>query len=232
MSDTTAVNKAYFDKAAADYDGKFQDVFAKLEAELKARAHLLGADKRGRLLDYACGTGLISQAIGNYFDQCVGIDLSDNMVEAYNAKAKSQDLFPTRRQAHLGNLLNPADPNPAALSTPLFHDFDAAGVAVAFHHFDDCALAARRLAERLRPNGLLFVVDFLPHGHMDRHDEAVRGVTHHGFDEARMRGLFEQAGVASHFSFDVVPGDVVFGNMGPGGCNVVRRLFFAIGRKA
>ncbi|PHH79678.1 hypothetical protein CDD82_2236 [Ophiocordyceps australis] len=232
MSETTAVNKAYFDKAAADYDDKFQSLCAKLEAELKARAHLLGADTRGRLLDYACGTGLISQAIGNSFDQCVGIDLSDKMVQSYNAKAQSQGLFPTLRQAHVGNLVDPADPDPTGLSIPLFHDFDAAGVALGFHHFDDCALAARRLAERLRPNGLFFVVDFLPHGSMDRHQEAARGVTHHGFGEARMRGLFEQAGVASHFSFDVVAGDVVSGHMGPAGCNVVPRLFVAIGRKA
>ncbi|KAF6806085.1 methyltransferase domain-containing protein [Colletotrichum sojae] len=43
-----------------------------------------------RLLDYACGTGLISRALAQFTTHCVGIDISENMVAAYNARAENQ----------------------------------------------------------------------------------------------------------------------------------------------
>lgn len=46
---------------ALEYDRKFQSVIDRLEEEVKARANILGARAGGRLLDYACGTGLLSR---------------------------------------------------------------------------------------------------------------------------------------------------------------------------
>ena len=65
--------------------------------------------------------------------------------------------------AYQGNICVPEDPNPAALASPEFSDFDIAAVGLGFHHFDDPALAARRLAERLKTGGVLMILDFLPH---------------------------------------------------------------------
>ena len=56
-------------------------------------------------------------------------------------------------------------PPPPHLSTPFYHSFDLAVVGLGFHHFDDPGLAATRLVERLKPGGVLMIVDFLPHGH-------------------------------------------------------------------
>lgn len=64
-----------------------------------------------------------------------------------------------------GNLLDPNDPAPAALAGQEFFEFDIAVVGLGFHHFDDPALATRRLAERLKKGGVLMIVDFVPHGH-------------------------------------------------------------------
>ena len=70
-------------------------------------------------------------------------------------------------RAYQGNLCNPGDPNPPALASPEFFDFDIAAVGLGFHHFDDPKLAARRLAERLKPGGVLMILDFLPHDELD-----------------------------------------------------------------
>jgi hypothetical protein len=69
--------------------------------------------------------------------------------------------------AHHGNICTPEDPNPAAFASPEFFDFDIAAVGLGFHHFDDPALAARRLAARLSVGGVLVIIDFLPHGKPD-----------------------------------------------------------------
>ena len=49
------------------------------------------------------------QAFQDYVDQCVGVDISESMVEAFNAKAKSQvrdkthPLFPHVPQSYRPN---------------------------------------------------------------------------------------------------------------------------------
>lgn len=66
--------------------------------------------------------------------------------------------------AYQGNLLDPNDPDPREFASFDFQLFDIAVVGLGFHHFDDPALAAKRLVERLRPGGVLLILDFLPHG--------------------------------------------------------------------
>jgi SAM-dependent methyltransferase len=172
------------------------------------------------------------------------------MVEAYNAKAKlevitsrppspcdpfpkvgltyAQGAFPDKREAHIGNLIDPSDPSPAAFSEPKFSNFDLAGVGAGFHHFDDPALAARRLAERLLPGGVLFIMDFMPHQVEDKHSH---GVMHHGFSEGQLRSVFEGAGVGGEFRFKELEEPLVFHNANGEGQHKSRRVFFARGSK-
>jgi hypothetical protein len=102
-----------------------------------------------------------------------------------------------------------------------------------FHHVDDCHLAARRIADRLRPGGGFFVVDFLSHAPEDLQAHEAKGIRHHGFTEAQMRAIFDGAGVGRNFTFEVMGEDVTFDHHahGEGGKNMVRRVFFASGRK-
>ena len=93
--------------------------------------------------------------------------------------------------------------------------FDLVAICMALHHIEDVELATRRLAERLRPGGVLLVVDWADMSgggsvavhdgaveHRHRHDgaplhahaAAAHTVAHASFSEARMAGLFEQAG--------------------------------------
>jgi SAM-dependent methyltransferase len=67
--------------------------------------------------------------------------------------------------ASVGNLLDPADPSPADFKGKEWFNFDIAVVGLGFHHFEDPALAATRLAERLKPGGVLMIIDFMPHDH-------------------------------------------------------------------
>jgi SAM-dependent methyltransferase len=138
------------------------------------------------------------------------------MVNEYNDSVQNQGIPASEMHAVLGNLLEASDPNPVALSAPEFHDFDIAAVGLGFHHFDDPALAAKRLAERLKKGGVLMIIDFMPHEHFHGHDEhghdhpAKKTVTHMGFSEEEIKRIFEEAGVGEGFAFVVLGKGVVF----------------------
>lgn len=156
--------------------------------------------------------------------------------------------------AFQGNLCVPEDEDPEAFRDLRFSGFDLAVVGLGFHHFDDPDLAAKRLAARLRPGGVLMIIDFLPHaphgGHDDEHhhhhdhhqgdghghqrgadmevaadEKALKTVTHHGFSEERIREVFVGAGVGKEFLLEGL-GQVKFGEK-----HGKRTLFLARGTK-
>ncbi|KAK2035360.1 S-adenosyl-L-methionine-dependent methyltransferase [Colletotrichum zoysiae] len=249
-TNTARANKAYFNKLAAEYDARYEKTTLQLEREVRKRKDFIAADwvadedddddddggevgsedeavrlsaadgKRVRLLDYACGTGLISRALAQFTTDCVGIDISENMVAVYNARAENQGLSTDEMHAYQGDLTDPSDPDPAAFSASLdpsgrFRDFDVAGVGLGFHHFSDPELSARRIVERLRPGGVFFVLDFLPHVAADATAlPAASTVMHHGFSEERMRTVFEQAGAGKDFALEELGSGIVLGGHG------------------
>ncbi|KAI0548452.1 S-adenosyl-L-methionine-dependent methyltransferase [Xylaria curta] len=253
------INRSIFNEEAASYDEKHRKLSERLTRELQARLDFIGAewaseeedsDEEGeddnkkkprrevRLLDYACGTGMMSRTFAPYTTQCIGMDISEKMVDAYNTRAENQGLSPEEMHALFGDLISdtPSD----ALSSPELFNFDIAVVGGGFHHFGDPALAAKRLVERLKPGGVLLIWDFLPHGPLHRHGQHHHGhgegkghghghsnadkdgeqkshnvfhsVMHHGFSESQMREIFTAAGAGTDFQLEVIGGGFVLGH--------------------
>ncbi|KAJ4132726.1 hypothetical protein NW754_015542 [Fusarium falciforme] len=191
MADVLSENQAYFNKIAGEYDQRNAGAIAQLERDIEQKMEFIGVKQGARLLDYACGTGMLSRVLAKYTSETIGIDLSKDMVGVYNAQAQSQGLS---RQAYQGNLADPADPSAPGFSDAKFFNFDIAGVGLGFHHIDKPDLAAKRLAERLKSGGVLFIIDFVAH-EMDPKFAAGRGITHHGFTEEQIKEMFEGAGL-------------------------------------
>ena len=167
------------------------------------------------------------QALAPYVTQCIGIDISESMVDEYNTSARNQGIVADEMRAHVGNLIDP-DAVPETLSGLAFHGFDVAAVGMGFHHFADPALAARRLAERLRTGGVLFIVDFLPHAHPHGHGQDGTTPMHMGFSEEAVSAIFATAGVGERFEHVVLGKGVVFSRDGR---EHQRSLFMARGVK-
>lgn len=136
----------------------------------------------------------------------------------------------------------------ASISSPEFYDFDVAGVALGFHHFNDPSLCISNLAARLKPRGVLFIVDWLPRqvkpeehiGHEHAHPsdktkekdtqewkQMQKTIKTNGFTENDMRGLFEGAGF-QEFGFVVLEQRFV---LLMNGKEVEKTGFIAKGRK-
>ncbi|TGO44571.1 hypothetical protein BOTNAR_0792g00010 [Botryotinia narcissicola] len=193
-----------------------------------------------KLLDYACGTGLITRALLPTITRAIGIDLSSSMVSHYNARASNQGLSPSEMFAHQGNLLS-SEPTPELENEDLYQ-FDIAFVGLGFHHFLDPSLAARKIGERLKKGGILAVIDFEshdgygnPHGHGHQHHEelneqaqqAKETVTHHGFSEEEIKKIFKDAGVGTDFGYMVLGKGIVFYGTGvEGGRKDMKRAVF------
>ncbi|KAH7361256.1 S-adenosyl-L-methionine-dependent methyltransferase [Pyrenochaeta sp. MPI-SDFR-AT-0127] len=117
-----------------------------------------------RLLDYACGTGLMTRVFGPYVTKTQGIDISPNMVKTYNSRAREANFSEAVVNAVPGDLFDKSNPSPPELSGPEWQNFDLATVGFGFHHFEDVVHSARQLKERLRPGGVLVINDFLEGG--------------------------------------------------------------------
>lgn len=91
-----------------------------LERDIEQKTGFIGVKQGARLLDYACGTGMLSrvsclqdepvrtkhdgtdvvlQVLAKYTSETIGIDLSKDMVRVYNAQAKSQVSLNRLKQA-------------------------------------------------------------------------------------------------------------------------------------
>ncbi|CAI6339281.1 unnamed protein product [Periconia digitata] len=178
MSAIKEANRKYFDTITDSYDSKpfFIKCNEQLTTHLRDNLAWVGVpfvdkdsnssngDQTVRLLDYACGTGLMSRIFGPYVTVTRGIDVSPGMVKTFNRRASEASLPTSTIHAVEGDLLDKNEVSPESLSGPEWNDFDLATAGFAFHHFEDVVYAARRLKERLRPGGVLLISDFLEGG--------------------------------------------------------------------
>ncbi|MDI1491524.1 MAG: hypothetical protein OHK93_002733 [Ramalina farinacea] len=234
-------NRKFFDDLADKYDIKpwQQDLHRKITTEIQEKATTfieprLAAHPPGlRLLDYACGTGMLSRALAPWITTTIGIDISPKMVDRYNALASSPTPSTKDNKTItgiVGDLLNPT-PSPS-LSSPDFYNFDIAGVCAGFHHFHSPALAIERLAERVKPGGVVLIVDFCLEDEEGKWipSRADHTVTAHGFSEGTMRSVFGGAGLVE-VGYSVMPGTVTLRMDGAGEGGIERKVFLGRARK-
>ena len=90
--DYAAVNRDHFDKNAHKYDNfpfayelteKIANGFLK-EYEFK--------EDSTEVMEFACGTGLVSQQLASHVKSILGVDISQGMVDQYNMKVKNHGI--------------------------------------------------------------------------------------------------------------------------------------------
>jgi ubiquinone/menaquinone biosynthesis C-methylase UbiE len=122
-------------------------------------------DKENTLLDFGCGTGLISQNFVNVVSRIVGYDQSEGMLEVFNSKF--QNLLGNVRST---NTLDGLDDS-----------IDIVISSMVFHHISDIDRALIDLRKVLRDDGKLIIIDLdRDDGSFHRDELGFNG--HNGFD--------------------------------------------------
>ena len=167
-----------FDKAAARWDEEptrvrlGQDV-----ASAIARAVPLGPTMD--VLDFGCGTGIVTLQLAPSVGFVTGVDSSQGMLEVLNAKIDRQGRTNvTTRRLHPGDALAGA------------HDLIVSSMTL--HHIEDIDALLTQFFRSLKAPGWLCVADLDPEQGEFHEDNT--GVFHFGFERAALRRALVGAG--------------------------------------
>lgn len=169
-----------FDEAAATWDQEARrvDLARAVAAEIARRFRLPRAID---VLDFGCGTGLLTLALQPLVTRVTGTDTSRGMLGVLGQKLEAQGIV------NVATVL--LDPD-ATLAPEARVDLIVSSMAL--HHVPDLAPLFRRFHETLRGGGQIALAD------LDREDgsfhEDTRGVFHLGFERSDLVSLLTEAG--------------------------------------
>lgn len=161
------------------------------------------------VLEIGCGTGLLSFQLAPHVRSLVGVDTSDGMISAFNAKTAQSPDPTTANLAAVNVLVQSADDihlqaAAAALarrrgdaSTELPYRFNLVVSHLTLHHIPALDALLATLKDCLRPGGMLALTDYEDFGveAIAFHPERERpGVERHGIRKADMEEVITAAG--------------------------------------
>lgn len=166
---------SYFDQAAATWD---QEPFRvrRMREVGEAIVREASPTRDMAVLDYGCGTGLVSLYLLPHVRSVVGADNSPGMLEMLAGKI-AQGRLETMRTLRLDLQVDPVPPD----------RYDMVVVSMALHHIADVDRTLRGCREMLRPGGVLCLADLDSEPGTFHSSAAAGSVPHHGFDRTAMK---------------------------------------------
>lgn len=174
-------NPKDFDKAAATWDlapqrlKLVEDVSLAIAAEVALTPDL-------EVLDFGCGTGLLTLRLQPLVGRITGADTSRGMLDTLREKLKVQGI------GNVGTILLDQDQ-----SSPLPGAYDLIISNMTLHHVADVQALLVRLCQAIKPGGHLCLTDLDLDGGQFHEDS--QGVFHDGFDRSWLRKQLEGAGL-------------------------------------
>ena len=170
-----------FDEAAATWDEKPRrlKMAHDVAAEIGRRVVL---SRELDVLDFGCGTGLLTLELQPLVRSVTGVDTSPAMLDVLAAKVRERGI-PNVATVPLADAALPALP-----AGP----FDIVVSSMVLHHVEDLSPLFRAFRRALRPGGRVALAD------LDTEDgtfhEDPRQVHHLGFERSEIAALLEDAG--------------------------------------
>ncbi|KAH7191982.1 S-adenosyl-L-methionine-dependent methyltransferase [Fusarium flagelliforme] len=165
--------------------------------ELRQNINWIGikppASRPTKMLDYACGNGVASRALAPFMSTVRGMDISSAMAEQYNEMALKSGYTPTKMHAVQGDIIEPESTPSPELDTPAYFNFDLIVMCLALHHIEDPDNMILQLSKRLRPGGILLIIDWV--SDRERMDLSKLSVSRMGFEEGEVKSAYEKAGL-------------------------------------
>lgn len=169
-----------FNQAAAEWDkGDTRQNIAQAVFDTIASRIALKSDMD--ILDFGCGTGLLSFKIAPMVRTVTGVDLSEKMLEQLEAK--------NTESVHVTPLCCDI------MESPLEQTFHEIVSSMAMHHVEDLSKLFETFYRHVRRDGFIAVAD-LEAEDGTFHTHGNEGVHHFGFEREKLRRIIEQAGFA------------------------------------
>jgi ubiquinone/menaquinone biosynthesis C-methylase UbiE len=182
-------NRSHFDTAAKTWDN--EETIKRNEAFAQAiKKHL--TNHVAKVMDFGCGTGLLTSHFLNVADELIGIETSSGMLEQFSERFK--DI--SRVKSIAINLETESLPSDVGT-------FDLIVTAMAFHHLKDPKAVLSLFKNHLKPNGMVFVIDLDEEDGTFHPDNQGMGVHHFGFSKNTMESWSQELGYHS-FRHEIV----------------------------
>lgn len=172
--------KRNFDQEAANWDlnpGRVKvaaDIAQTILGQMKLTSDM-------DVLDFGCGTGLLSLALQPFVHSVTGIDSSQGMLDVFRRKISDNGLQNVKAQyidLEKGDVL--------------FGSYHLVVSSMTLHHIKDISSLMKQFCSVLYPSGFLAIADLdLDNGQFHGDD---KGVFHFGFNREDLRRIFENAG--------------------------------------
>jgi 2-polyprenyl-3-methyl-5-hydroxy-6-metoxy-1,4-benzoquinol methylase len=173
--------KNRFDKDAPSWDEKSHKVKLATDIAESIRQKVqLNPDMD--ILDFGCGTGLVSLGFAGMVKSLAGVDNSAGMLQVFKEKADTRGL---KNVTSINLNLAGGD--------RLSGSYDLILSSMTLHHVEEILPLLSKLFAALRPGGMLCIADLdLDYGffHSDN-----KGVHHFGFDRESLMGQFRSVGL-------------------------------------
>jgi len=176
-----------FDRKAREWDKKA--VRRELAAAVSAAIARLGLAPAMRIMDFGCGTGLVSLPLAEKVGHILALDSSAGMIEVVEDKLTNQRIGNV--EARCADIITADLPN----------DFDLILTSMTLHHIENIDPVLAGFHRLLKKGGRVAIADLdAEDGSFHRHDS---GEKHHGFDRQELRRRLQ------HIGFDAVDVETV-----------------------
>lgn len=181
-----------FDQIAKQYDTEDRIQLAhRIFEKLKP---FLTNTKESCLLDFGCGTGLLGIPLTSLYKEVLFCDDSNVMLDVVQSKIQAQNLT----NAKTISLTN-------WIQTPTF-SVDQILLSLVLLHIPDTQSILKTLSDRLKPNGKVFIVDFL------KNEKVSHPKVHNGFVTEALEQTFKSIGFRAVISSVILEEKKVFMN--------------------
>jgi len=172
----------YFDQSAATWDDAPRRI-ALMKAVGQAILRQACPSREMDVLDYGCGTGLVSLFMLPYVRSVTGADNSPGMLEVLRQKIAGGGIDNMRIMQL--NLEDGAVPD---------HKYHMIVTSMTMHHVADTEKVLRAFHQLLHAGGRLCIADLDTEPGLFHPPEAAHSVHHHGFDRERLKAQLAAAG--------------------------------------
>lgn len=176
--------KRDFDALAAAWDEEPRRVALAREVA-EAILAVAGASASGRVLDFGCGTGLLTLFLAPYARAIDGVDSSAGMIAVLAEKISAGELGKVRAIHWEGDGCLP----------PGSGTYDLVVTNMTMHHVADVPALLGVLVSVLAPGGMICIAD-LDAEDGTFHDDPT-GIEHNGFERDVMERWMKEAGLVS-----------------------------------